>query len=157
MKLLVVAVTHRTPDWVQTACNDYTKRLPPDWSLLIRDVKAADRQSGKTASQNMSLEADRIRSALQNKPGPKFALDERGQALTSQGFCEFLLQARQETGHLSLIIGGADGLDASFKEECDGLIRLSSMTLPHALVRVMLCEQIYRAWSIANQHPYHRE
>jgi 23S rRNA (pseudouridine1915-N3)-methyltransferase len=67
------------------------------------------------------------------------------------------MQARQDTGHVSLIIGGADGLDAQFKQKCDGLIRLSSMTLPHALVRVMLFEQIYRAWSIANQHPYHRE
>ncbi len=157
MRLLVVAVTHRIPEWVELACNDYAKRLPPDWSLQVRDVKAADRQSGKTPAQNMSLEAERILSALHNKPGPKYALDERGQTLTSQGFCDFLMQARQNTGHLSLIIGGADGLDAQFKQKCDGLIRLSSMTLPHALVRVMLFEQIYRAWSIANQHPYHRE
>jgi len=157
MKLLLVAVTHRTPSWVQQACQDYAKRLPADWSLTVQEVKAADRQGGKTAAQNMAIEAQRVRLALHNKPGPKYALDERGQPLSSHAFCELLQRVRLESGHLSLIIGGPDGLDPEFKSSCDGLIQLSSMTLPHALARVLLMEQIYRAWSIANQHPYHRE
>lgn len=157
MKLLLLAVTHRTPGWAQQACEEYAKRLPATWSLKVEDIKAAPRQTGKTPQQNMALEAQRLQAALQGKPGPKFALDERGQTLTSQGFCDLLVKHAESSGHLTLIIGGPDGLDAEFKQSCDGLIRLSAMTLPHALARVVALEQIYRAWSIANQHPYHRE
>jgi 23S rRNA (pseudouridine1915-N3)-methyltransferase len=157
MKLLIAAVTHRMPDWVNMAVSDYVKRLPADWALEIREVKAASRQAGKTAPQNMAIEADRLRAAIANKPGPKLALDERGKVFTSQSLSDLLVQYRVEHGHVTFVIGGPDGLDPAFKNECDMLCQLSALTLPHAMVRVLLTEQIYRAWSIAHQHPYHRE
>jgi 23S rRNA (pseudouridine1915-N3)-methyltransferase len=157
MKLLIAAVAHRTPDWVNQACDEYLKRISGDWQVEVREIKPAARQSGKTPSQNMALEAERITQALQGRPGPRIALDEKGKSLTSIQFSEMIVSYRQQSNHLTLIIGGPDGLDATLKHQCDDKLQLSALTLPHALVRVLLSEQLYRAWSIANRHPYHRE
>lgn len=156
MKLTTVVVSQRPPQWAQAAFDDYAKRLGADWHLDVKTVKPADRQAGKPASQNMAIEAERIDTALKNVPGIRIALDEQGKSLTTEAFLA-LIQAQYEThGGVIFIVGGADGLDPKLKAACPLKIQLSAMTLPHALVKVLLAEQIYRAYSIASGHPYHR-
>jgi len=156
MKLTIVVVSQRPPDWAQAAFELYSKRLPADWSLDVKTVKPADRQAAKTAEQNMVIEAQRIEVALKNSPGVRVALDEQGRSLTTQAFLNLLQTQNDAHGGLIFIIGGADGLDSQFKSACPIKIQLSAMTLPHAMVKVLLGEQIYRAYSIATGHPYHR-
>lgn len=156
MKLTIVAVSQRPPDWAQQAFETYSKRLPAEWQLDVKTVKPADRQAGKTAPQNMAIEAERIEAALKNTAGVRIALDERGKVLTTEGFLKLIQTQHDEHGGVIFIIGGADGLDAQFKASCPLKIQLSAMTLPHAFVKAMLAEQIYRAYSIASGHPYHR-
>ena len=156
MKLTVVAVSHKPPDWAQTAWDSYTKRLPKDWSLDLKLVKPAARELGKTAQQNMLLEAQRIEGAIKDTVGAKVALDERGSIKTTQQFLGLIQQSQDQHGGIVFIIGGPDGLDPDFKAKCHTKVQLSAMTMPHALVKVLLVEQIYRACSIASGHPYHR-
>lgn len=156
MRLTIVAVSQRPPDWAQAAFDTYAKRLPADWHLDIKTVKPADRQAGKPAQQNMAIEAERIEAALKNTVGARVALDERGKALTTESFLDLMQVQHELHGGVVFIIGGADGLDAQFKASCPIKIQLSAMTLPHAFVKALLAEQIYRAYSIASGHPYHR-
>lgn len=155
MKIYVIAVGAKMPDWVNTAWDDYFKRLPPDWSIVLKEIKPEPRTTGKTVPQMMAAEAKRIEAAI---PGDalRVALDERGKDLSTQKFSE-TLQAWQNTSQaIAILIGGPDGLDPELKASCTHLLRLSSMTMPHPLVRVVLIEQIYRGWSILVNHPYHR-
>jgi 23S rRNA (pseudouridine1915-N3)-methyltransferase len=155
MKIYVIAVGAKMPDWVNTAWDDYVKRLPPDWSVVLKEIKPEPRTTGKTVPQMMAAEAKRIEAAI---PGDalRVALDERGKDLSTQKFSE-TLQAWQNTSQaIAILIGGPDGLDPELKASCTHLLRLSSMTMPHPLVRVVLIEQIYRGWSILVNHPYHR-
>ena len=155
MKIYVIAVGAKMPDWVNTAWDDYVKRLPPDWSVVLKEIKPEPRTTGKTVPQMMAAEAKRIEAAI---PGDalRVALDERGKDLSTQKFSE-TLQAWQNTSQaIAILIGGPDGLDPELKVSCTHLLRLSSMTMPHPLVRVVLIEQIYRGWSILVNHPYHR-
>jgi len=151
----VVAVGTRMPAWVQAAWDDYARRLPPDCALELREIKPESRTGGKTPEQMMALEARRMEIVL--PPGTRrIALDERGRDLTTRQLSEQLTQWRGEGRNVALLIGGPDGLDATLKSRCDGLLRLSSLTLPHPMVRVLLAEQLYRAWTIMSGHPYHR-
>lgn len=156
MKLIVVAVGTRMPAWVQTAWDDYAKRLPADCALELREVKPEPRTSGKTPAQMMAAEARRIDAAIGPQP-MRIALDEKGRDLTTRALSEQLETWRSSGRDIALIVGGPDGLDATFKASCSPLIRLSSLTLPHPMVRVVLAEQLYRAWAILNNHPYHRD
>ncbi len=144
------------PDWVQSGWDEYVKRMPPDWQVTLREVKPEPRNTGKTPEQMMAAEARRIESLIPEQC-IRIALDERGKDLDTRRFADTLNQWHQSSDSLCLIIGGPDGLEASLKQQCHGLFRLSSMTMPHPLVRVVLIEQIYRAWSLINHHPYHRD
>ncbi|AUL47064.1 23S rRNA (pseudouridine(1915)-N(3))-methyltransferase RlmH [Bordetella trematum] len=155
MKLIVAAVGTRMPDWVLTAWDDYAKRLPADCALELREIKPEPRTSGKTPAQMMAAEARRIEAALP-AGARRIALDERGRDLTTMALSQQLEKWRGDGRDVALLVGGPDGLDAGLKASCDGLIRLSSLTLPHPMVRVLLAEQLYRAWAILNNHPYHR-
>jgi 23S rRNA (pseudouridine1915-N3)-methyltransferase len=155
VRLLIVAVGQRVPDWAQTAWDDYAKRFPHDLKLELRAVKTEPRAS-KTVATLYAAERSRIEGAL-----PKgchiVVLDERGTALTTQALAGKLQQWQLEGDDVALVIGGPDGLDPAFKQAAHERIRLSDLTLPHAFVRVLLIEQLYRAWSINANHPYHRE
>ncbi len=155
MKLIVAAVGTRMPDWVLTAWDDYAKRLPADCALELREIKPEPRPSGKTPAQMMAAEARRIEAALP-AGARRIALDERGRDLTTMALSQQLERWRGDGRDVALLVGGPDGLDTGLKASCDGLIRLSSLTLPHPMVRVLLAEQLYRAWAILNNHPYHR-
>ncbi|WP_144634666.1 23S rRNA (pseudouridine(1915)-N(3))-methyltransferase RlmH [Bordetella genomosp. 13] len=155
MKLFVLAVGTRMPGWVETAWDDYAKRLPSDCALELREIKPEPRTTGKTPVQMMAAEARRIEAALPSG-ALRLALDERGRDLTTMALSQQLEQWRSGGRDVAFLVGGPDGLDAALKASCDGLLRLSSLTLPHPMVRVLLAEQLYRAWAIMTNHPYHR-
>ena len=155
MKLLLVAVGQRQPAWADTAYADFAKRFPPEMRLELKAVKAEPRGS-KTAEQLMAAEAVRIEAALP-RGVRRVVLDEHGERVTTLALSA-RLQAWQRDGRdAALLIGGPDGLDASLKASADETLRLSELTLPHAFVRVLLAEALYRAWTVMVNHPYHRE
>jgi 23S rRNA (pseudouridine1915-N3)-methyltransferase len=155
VKLLVVAVGQRVPDWAQAAWDDYAKRFPPESRLELKAVKTEPRGS-KTVPTLLAAERERIAAAIP-KGARIVALDERGTTLTTVALAARLKAWPLENDAVALVIGGPDGLDPAFKQGAHERIRLSDMTLPHAMVRVLLAEQLYRAWSINAGHPYHRE
>ncbi len=155
MKLYVVAVGQRVPDWAQTAWDDYAKRFPPELKVELKAVKTEARGS-KTVEQLYAAERERIEAAIPR--GTRIvALDERGTALTTVALAARLKGWQLDSDDVALVIGGPDGLDPAFKQAAHERIRLSDLTLPHAMVRVLLVEQLYRAWSVNAGHPYHRE
>jgi 23S rRNA (pseudouridine1915-N3)-methyltransferase len=155
VKLLIVAVGQRVPDWAQTAWDDYAKRFPYELKVELKTVKTEPRAS-KTLDNLYAAERGRIEAAI-----PKgyriVALDERGTTLTTVALANKLQNWQLESDDVALVIGGPDGLDPAFRQAAHERIRLSDLTLPHAMVRVLLIEQLYRAWSINANHPYHRE
>jgi len=155
VKLLVVAVGTRVPAWADEVFADYAKRMPPELRLELKAVKAETR-GGKTAAQLMVAEAARIEAALP-RGARRIALDERGDRVTSAQMAARLVAWQDEGRDAALVAGGPDGLDPAFKASCDETLRLSDLTLPHAFVRALVAEAIYRAWSINAHHPYHRE
>jgi 23S rRNA (pseudouridine1915-N3)-methyltransferase len=155
MKLLIVAVGQRMPDWAQSAYDDYAKRFPPELRVEIKTVKTETRGS-KTLETLLAAERERIQAVLP-RGCRVVVLDERGTALTTQALARQLTQWQLGGDDVALIIGGPDGLEPAFRDAAHQRIRLSDLTLPHAMVRVLLIEQLYRAWSINANHPYHRE
>lgn len=155
MKLHILAVGTRMPDWVQQGFDDYARRLPRDCALHLTEIRAENRNGGKTAAQAMSAEAQRIEAALPAR-AHIVALDERGAALTTVTLAQRLEYWRTLGQDVVFLIGGADGLDAALKARAQETLRLSSLTLPHALVRPLLAEALYRAWTVTQNHPYHR-
>jgi 23S rRNA (pseudouridine1915-N3)-methyltransferase len=155
MKLYVVAVGQRVPDWAQTAWDDYAKRFPPELRVELKAVKTEPRGS-KTLETLYAAERERIEAAIP-RGCRVVALDERGTTLTTVALAAKLKSWQLEADDVALVIGGPDGLDPAFRQAAHERIRLSDLTLPHAMVRVLLVEQLYRAWSINANHPYHRE
>lgn len=158
MKLLVVAVGQRQPAWADEAWADFAKRFPPEMRLELKVVKAQPR-AGSTAPQCTAAEALRIEAALQQhgRSVHRVVLDERGSRATTAQLAERMQAWRGGGRDAAFLIGGPDGLDDSIKSSADETLRLSDLTLPHAFVRVMLAEALYRAWSVLEKHPYHRE
>ena len=128
------------PAWIDEGYNEYARRMPPEIRLELVALKPG---------------ADLL--AAIPRGATVIALDERGKAISSQGLSVMLSGWMQDGSHPVFVIGGADGLDAALKERADKLVSLSALTFPHAMVRVLLAEQLYRAWSILARHPYHRE
>jgi 23S rRNA (pseudouridine1915-N3)-methyltransferase len=159
MKLLVAAVGQRQPAWADAAWAEFAKRFPPEMRLELKAVKAEPRQGGRTAAQCMAAEAQRLEAAcVQGAKGARrVVLDERGTRLTTPELAQRLQGWRGGGRDVALLIGGPDGLDPALKRGADETLRLSDLTLPHALVRVLLAEALYRAWSVLEGHPYHRE
>ncbi|MGA8009598.1 MAG: 23S rRNA (pseudouridine(1915)-N(3))-methyltransferase RlmH [Thiomonas sp.] len=155
MKLWLLAVGQRMPRWVDEAYADYAKRLPPETPLLLKEIRAETRGSSISAEAVMEREAQRIEAALPSGVH-LVALDEHGQRLTTSSLAEQLQRWRQDGRDVALVVGGADGLAPRLKQRADTLLRLSDLTLPHGLVRVLLAEQLYRAHSLLTGHPYHR-
>ncbi len=155
MKLRVVAVGQRVPAWAQTAWDDYAKRFPPEFGIELRAVKTEPRAS-KSLESLYAAERSRIEAAIP-RGSRVVVLDERGDAVTTMALAQRLRQWQESGDDVALVIGGPDGLDPALKAAAHERIRLSDLTLPHAMVRVLLVEQLYRAWSVNANHPYHRE
>lgn len=157
MQLVIVAVGHKMPAWIEAGFGEYAKRMPPELRIELREIKPEARSSSNNAATVMQREATRIEAALAPLTRPRIvALDERGKDLTTVKLAEQLTGWLREGGDVAFLIGGADGLDPALKARATTLIRLSSLTLPHGMVRVLLAEQLYRAWSVTQNHPYHR-
>jgi 23S rRNA (pseudouridine1915-N3)-methyltransferase len=155
MRLAVLAVGNRQPGWVSEACAEYVKRMPRELPLAIVEIKPEPR-GGKAREQLLAAEMARIREAL--APASRIVvLDERGSDLTTLQLARRLEAWMQDGRDVALLIGGADGLDEELKDAAAERLRLSSLTLPHGLARLLLCEQLYRAASVLRNHPYHRE
>lgn len=155
-RLLVVAVAARLPAWAEAACEEYLQRMPRGFETRRLAVKPEPRIGGKAAEALRAAEAKRVLAALP-RGARLVALDERGTDLTTAEFAARLRAWLDEGAPAALIVGGPDGLDPGLRKACSLAIRLSSMTLPHALAQVLVCEQLYRAASLLTGHPYHRQ
>jgi len=156
VRITILAVGHRAPGWIQEGFNEYAKRMPPEARVELVEVKPEERGAGRSTDKAKAVEGERILAALP-QGATLLALDERGKAVTTQGLSVMLSDWMRDGSSPAFAIGGADGLSDAVKERAAKLISLSALTLPHALVRVVLAEQLYRAWSILARHPYHRE
>jgi 23S rRNA (pseudouridine1915-N3)-methyltransferase len=155
MQLVIAAVGHKMPSWIEDGFAEYAKRMPPECRIQLKEIKPVDRSGSRTAETVMAQERSRIEAAIP-KGSRVIALDERGKDVSTVQLSQYLSQWQQGGADVTFVIGGADGLDAEFKQRADLLLRISSLTLPHGMVRVLLAEQLYRAWSITQNHPYHR-
>ncbi len=158
MKLQVLAVGQRQPAWADAACAEFAKRMPPEWHFEIKALKAEPR-AGKTAAACMAAEAGRFEQALGalGKGVRRVVLDEHGIRRSTAQLAERLSFWLVDGRDVALLIGGPDGLDPGLKASADETLRLSDLTLPHAMARMLLVEALYRAWSVGAGHPYHRE
>jgi 23S rRNA (pseudouridine1915-N3)-methyltransferase len=156
MKLHLIAVGHKMPGWINAGYADYARRMPPDLPLLLAEIKPGHRVAGEDGARARQVEADRIVAAL---PAGCVAvvLDERGVQATTREVAAWLEGWMAEGVSPAFVIGGADGLDERVKARAVKLLGLSRLTLPHALARVLLAEQLYRAACIIKGHPYHRD
>jgi 23S rRNA (pseudouridine1915-N3)-methyltransferase len=155
VQLTLLSVGRRGPRWLQDACAEYMVRLPEEIRLRTVAVAPARRSASEPAPRVRETEAKRIRAAL--RAGQRvIVLDETGSALTTRQLAAQLRRWIDGGEDVALIIGGADGLDPQLRREAAACWSLSALTLPHGLVRVLLLEQIYRAWTILTNHPYHR-
>ncbi|MCC5795003.1 MAG: 23S rRNA (pseudouridine(1915)-N(3))-methyltransferase RlmH [Chromatiales bacterium] len=152
MLIRILAVGHRLDEWLNHGFAEYRDRLPRRWTLELVEIPPAPRRTPGVAVRR---EGEQLLARL--APGePAVALDERGKQWTSKELATALAGWEESHGRLALLIGGADGLDEAVRARADRTWSLGCLTLPHGLVRVLLAEQVYRAWSILHKHPYHR-
>jgi 23S rRNA (pseudouridine1915-N3)-methyltransferase len=155
MKLRVIALGHRMPSWVNLGWNDYARRMPREYSLELTELKPEPRDRGKPVPQLLAAEAERITAAC--KGALVVALDERGLPWTTRELADRLGRWRDEARDVAFVIGSADGLADALKRDAGAIVAISALTLPHALARVLVAEQLYRAVTMLSGHPYHRE
>lgn len=156
MRLVIAAIGQRQPAWAEAAYDDFAKRFPPELRLELKALKAEPRTTGKPPAALMAAEAQRIEAAIP-KGARRVVLDERGTRLTTAALADRLRFWMGDGRDVAFMIGGPDGLDPALKATADETLRLSELTLPHAFVRILLAEGLYRAWSLTVNHPYHRE
>jgi len=155
VKVRLLTVSNKQPRWVVDGCAEYEKRLPRAWQFQLVELKPEARTSGATTQKVQRGEADRIRQALP-KNALLVALDERGASWSTEQFAERIEQWQHSGRDLAFVIGGADGLDPELRREADQCLSLSKMVMPHGLVRVVFVEQLYRAATVIDGHPYHK-
>ena len=156
MQLQIIAVGHKMPSWVESACADYLKRLPREINIQLTGIALAQRKGGRSVEQLKQQEASQIMKKI---PSGSFtiALDERGKQWSSGEWSQQLEYWMREHPRVNFIIGGPDGLTDECRQASAQTIAFGAMTMPHALVRIVLIEQLYRAWTLLKGHPYHRE
>lgn len=155
MKLRILCVGANMPSWVKLGVQEYSKRMPRDCAIEIQEIAPAKRHKSMNAEKAMNIEADAIEKTL-NKDHHIVALDIPGKPWSTQQLSEKLEIWRGSGQNIDFIIGGADGLSDRITKQAHESWSLSNLTLPHPLVRVLLSEQLYRAWTLLNHHPYHR-
>lgn len=152
MKLAIIAFGQKMPAWVDAACDDYMRRMPRDWAVRMVALKPESR--GRPVAQILAAEGERMLAAAGS--ATLVALDERGSPWSTADLALRLTRWRDAAADVAFAIGSADGLADTVKARAAATVQLSALTLPHGLVRVMLAEQLYRAWSLNAGHPYHR-
>lgn len=156
MQIHFIVIGQKMPQWVEQGYQEYAKRLPKSCSLNLIELAMAPRGKTSSVAQNKQLEAKRIEAAIP-KGARLVILDEKGQQPTTLKLAAQLEDWLAGGQDIALVVGGPDGLDQSLKDRAQWKWSLSNLTLPHPLVRVLVAEQIYRAWSVTQNHPYHRE
>lgn len=156
MQIDLIAVGKRMPDWIESACSEYRKRLPKQVQLSVVEISPANRTRKNSVNNFRQQEEENILSAIK-ADSMLIVLDEGGQPISSKVLADKLGGWIDNQQSISVVIGGADGLTEKLKKSAKEAWALSSLTLPHGLARVVFIEQVYRAWSILNNHPYHRE
>lgn len=155
MKLHIIAMGHKMPAWIQAGVDEYTKRMPAEARIDLIELKPEDRAS-RAIPKVLELEAARIKAVVP-KNAEMVVLDERGTMINTSELAAHLKSWMADGVSPCFLIGSADGLAPSLKQAAKKTIALSGCTLPHALARLILVEQLYRAWSLTEHHPYHRE
>jgi len=156
MQIQVINVAQKMPAWVETACADYLKRMPREILPKLVTIPLPSRKSQQSAASQQQRESSLILDKL--APGSmNIALDEHGRQWSSLDWSKSLQNWMFEFPRVNLIIGGPDGLSEQCIEACQQRVSLGRMTMPHALVKIVVLEQLYRAWTISKGHPYHRE
>ncbi len=155
MRLRIVALGQRMPDWVAAAVHDYVRRMPRDFAVDVVELKAEPRDRGKRVAQVLAAEATRVAAAC--KGFALIALDERGSAWSTRELAERIARFRDDALDVAFVVGSADGLADEVRRSATAVVSLSALTLPHALARVIIAEQIYRAATLIAGHPYHRD
>ncbi|CBV42080.1 23S rRNA (pseudouridine(1915)-N(3))-methyltransferase RlmH [Halomonas elongata] len=155
MRVRLLAVGTRMPDWVTRGVEEYRKRLPRDFALEIEEISPGARGKNADTRRAMALEAERIRARLKGDEY-RVALEVGGKAWSTEQLAEQTERWRLEGRDVALLVGGPDGLEPSLSAQADQRWSLSPLTLPHPLVRILLAEQLYRAWTLMVGHPYHR-
>ncbi|MBZ0104775.1 MAG: 23S rRNA (pseudouridine(1915)-N(3))-methyltransferase RlmH [Sulfuricella denitrificans] len=156
MKLWILAVGNKMPGWVSEAFAEYAKRMPREARIELVEIKPEKRAGGKTVEQMQEAEMARIQAALP-AAAMHVMLDERGVEMSTLELAGSMKSWLQEGRDVAFVIGGADGLHPELRQRAGKLWSLSRLTLPHGMVRALLAEQLYRAMSVIQGHPYHRE
>lgn len=155
MRIRLLTVTHKSPSWIQEGYADYAKRLPHSCALELVEIPAEKRLPNSDIKRLTQREGEKMLAAI--KPNHKvIALDVKGKLWTTEQLSENLANWSQEGRHIDLLVGGPDGLAPECLAKAEVSWSLSPLTFPHILVRLIIAEQIYRAWSILQSHPYHR-
>ena len=156
MKIHLIAVGKKMPEWVNAGFSEFSKRMPPELQINLIEIPPSVRNKATPIEKNIKEEGERIQSAIPDN-SKLIVLDEKGKDFSSIALSKEMESWLPMGQDISIVIGGADGIDPVIKQQADEKWSLSSLTLPHALVRVVVAEQLYRAWSIMKGHPYHRE
>ena len=156
MQFDLIAIGRRMPAWIDSAFSEYSKRLPKSINFNLIEITPATRTKNKNSGQLKKIEEEKINAVI-TSDNIVIVLDEKGKTISSHSLSVQLQTWMDDQQHISVLIGGADGLSSSIKNKADQIWSLSEMTLPHGLVRIIMIEQLYRAWSIINRHPYHRK
>ena len=155
LKITVITLGNKMPDWVIKGSNDYIKRFKDGIQLKVIEIPLISRSKSSDLSRIMEKESAMIREALPN--GARIiALDIEGKSFSSEDLAIKIIQLQQISSHFCFIIGGPEGLSSEILHLSDERWSLSKLTLPHPLVRIILLETLYRAWTIINNHPYHK-
>ncbi|BBB28460.1 23S rRNA (pseudouridine(1915)-N(3))-methyltransferase RlmH [Neptunomonas japonica] len=155
MKIRLLAVGGKMPDWVTTGFNEYSKRLPHEMTLELVELTLGHRGKGADMARAIRQEGDAMLAAIP-KGDRIIALEVEGRSWSTEQLAEKVSEWQMDGRNISLLVGGPDGLDPRCVAIADQKWSLSGLTLPHPLVRVILAEQVYRAWTIIQGHPYHK-
>lgn len=155
MKIHLIAIGERMPQWVDIAFEEYSKRLPNDYALLLKSLPAEKRLKSSDTQRLLEKESERLFANCPDRTY-RIALDRQGKSVDTQGIATALQTWHDQSQDIALLIGGPEGIASSSLQKADSIWSLSKLTLPHPLVRVLVAEQIYRAWSLLTGHPYHR-
>jgi 23S rRNA (pseudouridine1915-N3)-methyltransferase len=156
MQIHLIAVGNRMPVWVKQGFETYARRLPKECELLLKEIVPGQRGKNNDIAKIISLESEKIRMAIPSH-AHIVVLDVKGKYLSTMDLAKKLKQWLAGGENIAMIIGGPDGISDALKENADELLSLSALTFPHPIVRIIMAEQLYRAWSIIHNHPYHRE
>ncbi len=155
LRIELLTVGTRAPGWVTDGFNEYQKRLPRDWQLGLTEIQVAKRRKGESLEKLRNMEGDKILASVKNN-SRLVSLDRSGSKWNTEMLARKLDDWQLDYGQIQLMVGGPDGLSDTCLARADESWSLSELTFPHFIVRILIAEQIYRAWSILNSHPYHK-